>query len=156
MISRVLPPLTRFAETGQISRLRRLGVWLGVAGAALAAAGFAGGYFAGPPVVGWLMGAEYRPEALLAALATAGTALATAATFAQQVLVATRSTGRLAVAWACGLAAAGLVIGLGGMSPSLRVGWAFLVGESLSLALLVVMVVAARRRSAFDGAPAAT
>ena len=72
MISRVLPPLTRFVETGQISRLRRLGAWMAIAGVAVAGAGFAAGYFAGPGIVAWLMGPEYRPEALLAALAAGG------------------------------------------------------------------------------------
>jgi O-antigen/teichoic acid export membrane protein len=153
VVSRVLPPLTRFVETGQVSRLRRLGAGLAFAGVALAGAGFAAGYFAGPAVVGWLMGPEYRPEALLAATAAGGTALATVALFAQQVFVAMRATGHLAVTWICGLGAAALIVAVGGMDPSLRVGWAFLVGESVSFLLLIVMVAAAGQSAAAAPTP---
>lgn len=148
VISRVLPPLTRFVETGQVARLRRLGAGLAIAGLSLAGAGFAAGYLAGPAVVGWLMGQEYRPEALLAASAAGGTALATVALFAQQVFVAMRATGRLAAAWICGLGAAALVVAVGGMDPSLRAGWAFLIGEAVSFVLLIGMVAAAGRAAA--------
>jgi O-antigen/teichoic acid export membrane protein len=144
MISRVMPPLTRFVETAQLSRIRRLGLEMGIGGFAVSAGGFAAGYLAGPGLVSWLMGPEYRPGALLAALAAAGTALATVAIFAQQILVAMGSTGRLAVAWLCGLgAAAAVVVAAGGSSPFLRVGWAFMIGESLAFTLLIGMVVAA-------------
>jgi len=146
LTSRVMPPLTRFVETAQWGRIRHLGIQMGLGGLATAAAGFGAGYLVGPGLVALLMGPEYRPEPLLAALATAGTALATVGVFAQQILVAMRSTGRLAVAWACGLAAAAaVVVATGGMSPHLRVGWAFLIGEALALILLIGMVVAAAR-----------
>jgi O-antigen/teichoic acid export membrane protein len=143
LTSRVLPPLTRFVETAQWARIRRLGMGMGIGGLAAAAAGFGAGYTVGPGLVAWLMGPEYRPTALLAALAAAGTVLATVAVFAQQILVAMRSTGRLAVAWMCGLAAAALVVVLGGVNPSLRVGWAFLVGESAAFVLLIGLVATA-------------
>lgn len=145
LTSRVLPPLTRFVGSGRWDRLRRLGVLMGIGGGAIAAAVFAAGYFAGPPLVALLMGAEYRPTALLAALAAAGTVLATVALFIQQILVAMKATGRLAVAWLAALACAALTVALtGSLNAMLRVGWAFLVGEVLAFALLVTLVAVAR------------
>ena len=147
LVSRVMPPLTRLVETVQWVRLRRLSAWMGNGGLATSAAGFGAGYLAGPALVALLMGPEYRPGALLAGLATAGTVLATVAVFAQQILVAMAATGRLAVAWLGGLtAAAAVVVAAGGLSPSLRVGWAFLAGEVLAFTLLVGMVAAVQGR----------
>lgn len=146
MASRVMPPLARLAEAAQWTRIRLLGMGMGMAGVAVSAAAFGAGYLAGPGLVAWLMGQEYRPSAMLAALAATGTVLATVAVFAQQVLVAMRQTGRLALAWMCGLAAAALVVGLAGMGPALRVGWAFLIGESLAFVLLIAMVGTARSK----------
>jgi O-antigen/teichoic acid export membrane protein len=145
VISRVMPPLTRFVETAQMGRIRRLGFWMGIGGLALGAIGFGLGYLIGPGLVAWLMGSQYRPVVVLAALASAGTALATVAVFAQQILVAMRATGRLAIAWLAGLAAALLVVTLSGMSPYARVAWAFLAGESVSFVLLIGMVLTAPR-----------
>jgi len=156
LISRVMPPLTRFVETGQWARLRRLSAWMGIGGLATSAAGFGAGYLAGPWLVALLMGPEYRPGALLAGLAAAATVLATVALFIQQILVAMRSTGRLAAAWLCGLAAAAaVVIAAGRLSPSLRVGWAFLAGEALAFVLLVGIVARAARPRSADAAPGA-
>jgi len=153
--ARLMPPLTRFVETARWARLRRLGWQMGIMGLTASAAGFGAGYLAGPGIVTWLIGPEYRPGALLAALATAATALATVAIFAQQILVAMRATGRLAAAWSSGLAAAAaLVLAAGGIDPSLRVGWAFLAGESLATLLLLGMVATARPRpTAATGGP---
>jgi O-antigen/teichoic acid export membrane protein len=154
LISRVMPPLTRFVETAQWSRIRRLGTWMGIGGLAASAAGFGAAYLAGPWLVALLMGPEYRPGALLAGLAAAGTVLATVGLFIQQIMVAMGSTGRLAVAWLCGLAAAAaLVVTAGGLSPSLRVGWAFLVGESLAFILLIGMVTTAAPPTTAEAAP---
>jgi O-antigen/teichoic acid export membrane protein len=141
LVSRVMPPLTRFVDTAQFSRIRRLGVGLGTAGLTASAAGFGIGYAAGPPLVAWLMGPEYRPAALLAALAAAGTALATVAAFAQQVLVAMGSSGRLAAGWLSGLAAAvAVVLATIGRDATLRVGWAFLTGELVAFALIIGVI----------------
>jgi O-antigen/teichoic acid export membrane protein len=155
LTSRVMPPLTRFAEAGRWARIRRLGIQMGLGGLVTAAAGFGAGYLAGPGLVAWLMGPEYRPTAWLAALAAAGTALATVALITQQILVAMGSTGRLAVAWLCGLAAAlAVVVTTGAMDPSLRVGWAFLTGESLAFILLIGIVVTGARQTPATAPPA--
>lgn len=146
LVSRVLPPFTRLVERGEGGAIRRLVTGIGAAGAALAGAGFAVGYWAGPPLVQLLLGAEYRPGPLLAALAASGAMLATVALFAQQMLIALRATGRLAAAWLAGLAAAVVVVTLAGASPSLRVGWGFLAGEALAFALIISLALAGRSR----------
>jgi len=145
LVSRILPPFTRLVEQGEAATIRRLVVGIGATGAALAAAGFGAGYAAGPALVQLLLGAEYRPGALLAALAASGAVLATMALFAQQMLIAMRATGRLAAAWLAGLAAAALSVAIGQAAPSLRVGWAFLIGEVLAFTLLVSAGLARRR-----------
>lgn len=151
LVSRVLPPFTRMVEQGEDMVVRRLVIGIGGAGAALAAAGFAAGWWVGPPLVELLLGAEYRPGPLLAALAASGAMLATVALFAQQMLIARRATGRLALAWLAGLAAAALVVALAGTSPSQRVGWGFLVGEALAFTVIVALALAPR-----SGRPAGT
>lgn len=146
LVSRILPPFTRLVEQGEAATIRRLVTGIGAIGAALAAAGFGAGYAAGPALVQLLLGAEYRPGALLAALAASGAVLATMALFAQQMLIAMRATGRLAAAWLAGLAAAALAVALGQAAPSLRVGWAFLIGEALAFTLLITATLTGRRR----------
>jgi O-antigen/teichoic acid export membrane protein len=146
LVSRVLPPFTRWVERGEDRVIRRLVAGIGATGAVLAAGGFAIGWWAGPPLVELLLGAEYRPGPLLAALAATGALLATVALFAQQMLIAQRATGRLAAAWLAGLAAAAVVVILAGTAPSLRVGWGFLVGEALAFALIIVIALTARSR----------
>lgn len=136
LVSRVLPPFTRFVERGEEATIRRLVLGMGAVGACLAAAGFAVGHAVGPTLVQVLLGAEFRPESLLAALAAAGTVLATVALFAQQMLIAKRANTPLAAAWLVALGAAALAVGVGRAAPPLRVGWAFLIGEGVAFALL--------------------
>jgi O-antigen/teichoic acid export membrane protein len=151
MISRVMPPLMRLVETSQWGRIGSLNLWMGVGGSVTSAAGFGVGYLTGPRLVELLMGPEYRPGALLAGLAAAATVLAGVALFVQQILIATGSTSRVAVAWFCGLVVAvAAVVVAREASPSLRVGWGFLLGEALAFVLLIAAVgaVAGSRQSA--------
>ncbi len=145
LISRVLPPLTRFVEQGRWQTLRLLAVSVAAGTAGAAAAGYAIGYVAGPQLVQLLLGAEYRPSAALAALAASGVVLATSALFVQQMLVAMRATSRLAAAWLVGLVAAAVTIAAASGSASMQVGWAFLVGETTAFALLVAATLVGRR-----------
>jgi O-antigen/teichoic acid export membrane protein len=115
---------------------------------ATAAAGYVVGYLIGPQAVELLLGAEFRPEAPLAALAACGVVLATFALLVQQMLVAMRATGLLAAAWLVGLAAAAITIAAASGSASMQVGWAFLIGEATAFALLVAATLASNSRSA--------
>jgi O-antigen/teichoic acid export membrane protein len=140
LISRVLPPFTRMAEQGEYEALRRLSLRLAVGAVVLGAAAAAVGAVLGPPLVEILLGAEFRPPAVVASPAAAGVILATAALFLQQTLAAMAATRRLAVAWLVGLAAAILVIVLGPADPAERTALAFLAGEMVALTGLVVAV----------------
>jgi lipopolysaccharide/colanic/teichoic acid biosynthesis glycosyltransferase len=142
LIARALPPFTALAQRGEdalltrwVMRLLGLGVVFSVP------AGFLG-YWLGPPIVGVLFGEGFRPDPAFASLAAAGITLAGASLFLGQVLVARGDTGRLAVAWIAGLvtAVAGLLLTRGG--ADLRIGVAFLTGETS--AIIALAVAAAR------------
>lgn len=138
LISRILPPFTRMVETGAFAALRTWTLRMFAVGIALGGAGYGFGLAVGPAVVELLLGDEFRPGGELAAYAAAGMAIATVTLFAQQMLVAMQATGRLAAAWLCGLAAAALVVWIGGSDPSLRVGRAFLTGEVVAFCGIVL------------------
>jgi O-antigen/teichoic acid export membrane protein len=146
LVSRVLPPFTRFVERGALHVVRRWAVRLAAAAAVTAALGYVVGRAVGPALVEFLLGDEFRPGAALAAVAASGVVLATVALFVQQMLIAMRATTRLAVAWIAGLVAAAVMIALTDGSASLRVGRAFLTGEIVAFAGLVVGVLTIRRR----------
>jgi O-antigen/teichoic acid export membrane protein len=93
------------------------------------------GFVAGPGVVELLYGAEFRPVALVAALAAAGVIAAAVTQVLSQALVAAGSTGELAGAWI-----GGLVVGLATMlalpgTPDFRVAAGFVAGEVAALAI---------------------
>lgn len=141
LIARILPPFTRFVESGDTRTIRTWAMRLGALGGALGILGFFTGKAVGADVVALLLGSEFRPTTTLAAYAAAGIAIATVALFAQQILIAMRTTGRLAVAWMTGLAVAAITVAFAGGGPSLRVGAGFLVGEAVAFALIVATIV---------------
>jgi O-antigen/teichoic acid export membrane protein len=129
---RVLSLLVRHGNREEIRQLARrllgLGVILVVAAAAV-------GFVAGPKVVELLYGFEFRPLALVAALAAAGVIAAAVTQLLSQALVAGGSTGELAGAWI-----GGLVVGLATMlalpgNPDFRVAAGFVAGEIAALAI---------------------
>ena len=148
LIARILPPFTRFVQSGERATIRLWAFRLGVLGAVGAALGYAAGRAVGPDLVALLLGAEFRPTATLAAYAGSGVAIATVALFSQQILIAMRATGRLAASWGVGLAAASITVIVAGGSPSDRVGAAFLVGEAVAFVLIMMMIVRASRPDA--------
>jgi O-antigen/teichoic acid export membrane protein len=148
LIARILPPFTRFVQSGNQATIRLWAWRLGALGAVGGALGYAAGRAVGPDLVAFLLGEVFRPTATLAAYAGAGVAIATIALFAQQILIAMRATGKLALSWALGLAAASLTVMVAGGGPSARVGAGFLVGEALALALIVTMILRSSRPTA--------
>lgn len=141
LIARILPPFTRFVETGETKTIRTWALRLGALGAVLGGMGYAVGRAVGPDIVALLLGDEFRPTATLAAYAASGVAIATIALFAQQILIAMRATGILAIAWITGLAAAAFTVVVAAGSPNARVGAGFLVGEAIAFALIVITIV---------------
>lgn len=155
LIARVLPPFTTLVERGERSVLRAWTIRLAAVAAITAVVGYASGRVLGPAVVAFLLGEEFRPPSGLAAYAGAGVALATVALFTQQMLIAMRATGTLAVAWVSGLVVAGLTVMAAGGSPSMRVGLGFLLGEATAFSLIVAFILAHLRRRGRD-APSPT
>jgi lipopolysaccharide/colanic/teichoic acid biosynthesis glycosyltransferase len=143
LIARALPPFTALAQRGEDALLTR---WVGrllIVGLAGAVPAALLGFWVGPAVVEALFGAGFRPDPTFAMLAAAGVSLAGASLFLGQILVARGETGKLAIAWAFGIAGAlaGLVSVHG--DPSLRIGVAFLAGELAAILALAAASVRA-------------
>jgi O-antigen/teichoic acid export membrane protein len=141
---RILPFLVRMAEEGS-SGLRRISLGVLVGGGGLAVLGGAVGYVVGPEVVGVLFGPEFEPDRLVAAMAAAGVVAASTAQVAGQVLVAAGGTGRLAIAWACGLAVAVAVLIVNPWAIDRTVGLGFLLGEATAAIVVAIMTIGVRR-----------
>lgn len=140
VLARVLPPFTALARRGDHVTLRLWAVRLAALGAVLALVGGPLGWWLGPDVVGLLFGAQFRPPAGLTALVAAGSALAAMTALSSQVLIALGSTWAVATAWTLALVVAAVVFVVGpGLAPDLRVGVAFLAGESTALALVTAL-----------------
>lgn len=138
---RVLSLLVRLEDGVAI---RRLVIRVALIGAGLVLlAGFVG-LMAGPGVVDVLYGSEFRPVAIVAALAAAGVIAAAITQVLSQVLVAGGSTGELAGSWV-----GGLIVGLGAMvlwtgAPDVRVAVGFVTGEVVALALATWRILRSR------------
>ena len=138
---RILPPIVRMLGRGEGESLRRLGARLWVGSTALALVAGAVGYLVGPTGVELLMGPAFVPDSAVAALVAAGTVMAAGVQLMAQILVAGSRTGRLATAWAVGLATAGLVTWLSGAGPVLAVAVGFCAGEAMALLVVARMVL---------------
>ncbi|MGH8928693.1 MAG: lipopolysaccharide biosynthesis protein [Acidimicrobiia bacterium] len=129
---RLLSLLVRMEGRADLRRglLRLMGLGLLLVGLAALV-----GWLVGPLVVELLFGAEFRPSAVVAALAAAGVIAGSVTQLMSQALVANGSTGQLASAWVGGLLA-GLVtmLALPG-APDLRVAVGFVVGEVVAFGL---------------------
>ena len=133
LIARVLPAATRRAASGDDAVLDRwawrilfgglvIGVAVGLVGALL-----------GPLVVGVLYGSEFTPDPWLAGFAAGGVIAGMAGLATTQILVARGDTGRMAAVWLGALTVAGITIAVTSADPSLRVAFAFCMGESVAL-----------------------
>lgn len=140
LVARVLPPFTRLVEENGLSTLRQWTLRSAPMAALLAVAAFFAGHAMGPLLVEFLLGAEFRPAADVAAYAAAGVVLGTISLFMQQILIALRATSSLAAAWLLGLATAAAVIAVAGGTASGRVGAGFLAGEIVAFTGLVVAI----------------
>lgn len=141
---RILPYLVRMSEEGS-GGLRRITLGVLVGGGALALLGGAVGYLVGPEVVGLLFGPEFEPDRLVAAMAAAGVVAASTAQIAGQVLVAAGGTGRLASAWAAGLAVAVTVLVVAPLAVDRTVALGFLLGEATAAVVVAIMTLGVRR-----------
>lgn len=141
---RILPYLVRMSEEGS-GGLRRIALGVLIGGGGLAVLGGAIGYLVGPEVVGLLFGPEFEPDRVVAAMAAAGVVAASTAQIAGQVLVAAGGTGRLASAWAAGLAVAVTVLVVAPLAVDRTVALGFLLGEATAAAVVAIMTLGVRR-----------
>jgi O-antigen/teichoic acid export membrane protein len=141
---RILPYLVRLTEEGSAG-LRRISLGVIVGGGGLTLAGGLVGHLVGPEVVALLLGAEFEPDRLVAAMAAAGVVAASTAQVAGQVLVAAGGTRKLATVWGAGLAVAVTVMILVPLAPDRAVSLGFLIGELTSALAVAVMTLGVRR-----------
>lgn len=141
---RVLSFLVRSDGSG--ADIGRMITRIAVFGLALAAVAGAAGWVVGPEVVELLFGADFRPEAAIAAVVAAGVIVASTTQIVSQALVAAGSTGQLAGAWIAGLTAGIAAMLLAGGGPGFRVGVGFLVGELVAFSFALIRTVRRQRR----------
>jgi O-antigen/teichoic acid export membrane protein len=130
---RILPSLVRIVETGDRTDTDRLVARVMAAGAGLCLAGALTGYLVGADVVQLLLGAEFRPTAVVSALVAGGVVAAVTTQVVGQVLVAAGRTGALALVWSLGLVIAAVVLLVSSLEPLTRVALAFALGELVAL-----------------------
>jgi len=142
LIARVLPPFTEMAARRERRELRAWARGMTYASSVLALLGAGAGYLLGPQLVAVAFGADFRPERGPAALVAGGVLLAGAGLFVAQILVARGRPAILGVAWSVAVVAAGIVLTATSGDAEGRVALAFLVGEVVALAALVLGAVA--------------
>ncbi|MGD2052399.1 MAG: sugar transferase [Acidimicrobiia bacterium] len=142
LIARILPPFTEMAARRERRELRAWARGMTYASTVLALLGAVAGYLIGPQLVALAFGSDFRPGATAAALVAAGVLLAGAGLFVAQILVARGRPFVLAAAWMVAVVAAALVLGATGGTIEVRVSLAFLIGEIVALAALVLGAVA--------------
>jgi O-antigen/teichoic acid export membrane protein len=139
VMARLLPVLVELVRVRDHARLRR---WMGgIAASAAASAGLAAlaGAVLAPPVLAWLVGADFRPSPGFSAMVAAGVVLAGGGGFMNQVLLALGWLRSITAGWAFGFAVATVTALALPATPELRVGGAFLLGEVAAVAALSVL-----------------
>jgi len=142
LIARILPPFTEMAARRERRELRAWARGMAYASAVLALLGAVAGFLLGPQLVALAFGADFRPGRAAAALVAGGVLLAGAGLFVAQILVARGRPFVLATAWLVAVVAAAIVLSATGGEIEVRVSLAFLVGEVVALAALVLGAVA--------------
>jgi O-antigen/teichoic acid export membrane protein len=137
--ARLLPSLVIWAERGETQRLRRFAARSAAASVPAAVLGAILGAVVGPAVITMLYGADFQPSATVVSAVVAGVLLATAAQLVALVIVARGVTTQLAVSWPAGLAVACITLLLAPGDATTRVAIAFLVGQTVALALMTVL-----------------
>jgi O-antigen/teichoic acid export membrane protein len=130
---RILPYLVRMVGTGDRTDTNRLVTRVMAVGAGLCLAGALTGYLVGADVVQLLLGAEFRPTAVVSALVAGGVVAAVTTQVVGQVLVAEGRTGALALVWSLGLVVATVILLVSSLEPLTRVALAFALGELTAL-----------------------
>ncbi len=143
--SRMLSALVRWFDAGEFRRLRTAAALIGGIGLIAVGLAWVVGWFVGPSVIAVMFSEEFRPSAELAAWAAAGVVAASSAQILGQLLVARAATGRLAIAWLCGLGVAILSLFATTGPEEHRVALAFGMGELAALAAAGFIAIRAYR-----------
>jgi O-antigen/teichoic acid export membrane protein len=155
VLSRLLPPLTRLADRGDASGLRKLTMLtaVGTVGAALVSAAAAA--LIGRQLVAIFFGASFAPDRLVITLIGGAVMLGTGTLFLNQILIGCHAERRLPLPWLLALGAGIVVMLLWDGSASEQVAVGFLAGEVVALgALLAVTLLTVRRISPGAAPPA--
>lgn len=144
LLSRVLPPLTRRAQAGDVVGLLRGAARIVAVSSIVAAMGAAVALAVAEPVIAAVFGQGFRPPAAFGALAVAGALMATGNLLLVQVLVACAAERRLVLPWWSGLLVAVVLVAVLPWAPLLRVGSGLVVGEvTAAVGLLLALRSAA-------------
>ena len=143
VLARLLPPFTKMAREGRFHALRRVGLWIAVAGVGLTAVAAVVAAWIGVPVTVFLFGADYRPDVTVAVWVAIGSVLATVGMALNQILVGAGRTWFIAAAWGVAAAIAALTLAFVGDGAVERVVIAFAAGEGAAVVGLVAAIVVA-------------
>jgi O-antigen/teichoic acid export membrane protein len=136
--------LSLLVRTNDGMAIKRLAIRIASFGVVVVALAGLVGLVVGAGVVEVLYDVEFRPIALVAALAAAGVIAASITQILSQALVAGGSTGELAGSWVGGLVAGLTTMFLWNGTPDVRVAVGFIVGEIVALALATWRVLRSR------------
>jgi len=136
--------LSLLVRTNDGAAIRRLAICIASIGVGVIALAGLVGLVLGPAVIELLYDAEFRPIAMVAALAAAGVIAASITQILSQALVAGGSTGELAGSWV-----GGLIVGVAAMilwngTPDVRVAVGFVSGEVVALTLATWRILRTR------------
>ena len=137
-----VPTVVRWSRTGDTRHLTRALEYIAAGSAAAALVGAAVGYVVGPWAVALVLGPDFRPDAVMAAVVAAATCVMAGALLQAAALVALQRYWQVTACWAAAIASTGLVM--------LAAPWAVedrgLAGFAVaSVAAYVATAVAVRR-----------
>ncbi|MBL0747198.1 hypothetical protein [Nocardioides baculatus] len=136
-----VPTVVRWSRDGDTRRISRALAQIAGGSAVVALAGAAVGYVLGPWAVALVLGADYRPSAVMAALVAGATCVMAGALLQAAALVALQRYWQLTACWAVAIAGAAVVMLAPPWSPEDRGLGGFTVA---SLAAFVATAVAVR------------
>ena len=105
-----VPTVVRWSRDGDTRRISRALVHIAGGSAAIALLGAVVGYLAGPWVVALVLGADYRPPALMVALVAGATCVMAGALLQAAALVALQRYWQLTICWAVAIAGAAVAM----------------------------------------------
>lgn len=135
-----VPTVVRWSRDGDTDRLSRALVQIAGGSTVVALLGAAVGYLIGPWAVALVLGADYRPGPVMAALVAGATCVMAGALLQAAALVALQRYWQLTACWAIAIAAAALVMLAAPWTPEGRGLGGFTVASVVAFAATAVAV----------------